>query len=200
MGFVNFWKGTKAEPVAPSLNKAQTVRVDSMGRVVFSTPQFRPHRDFHAADTVVVMPTAGVVMRKATTWLRSEVPRESLRVQSMWQAALAGGHGHGWVHGDICKLCGVSDADVRICPLCLLHSHPSCWLRVLRGACASGRCAVVNCASIPRFFESQVCSVLCAPTLCGDTVKRERAAGEKKETNTCRHHSLPIVSTELSAR
>ena len=168
MGFVNFWKGTKAEPVAPSLNKAQTVRVDSMGRVVFSTPQFRPHRDFHAADTVVIMPAAGAVMRKATTWLRSEVPRESLRVQSMCQAALVGGHG--WVHGDICKLCGVSDADVRICPLCLLHSHPYCWLRVLRGACASGRCAVVNCASIPRFFSRAKCALCYVLQLCAVTL------------------------------
>jgi hypothetical protein len=140
-------------------------------------------------------------MRKATTWLRSEVPRESLRVQSMWQAALAGGHGHGWVHGDICKLCGVSDADVRICPLCLLHSHPSCWLRVLRGACASGRCAVVNCASIPRFFSRAKCALCYVLQLCAVTLRRgsEPREKRKKKTRTKKKH-LGNVINRLSCR
>ena len=82
----NFGKKDKdGAPQTPSLSRAQLVRVDDMGRAIFSTLQFRPWCDFHAVDEQVLIPARRVHMLKEKPILRTPDPSPVLRAKSIWQ-------------------------------------------------------------------------------------------------------------------
>ena len=132
--FVNLCKtdihGKRLKDKSATLERAQLVRLDEHGRVIYSLPGYRPWRNFLLRNAAVIIPACGVKMLKSKGWLREFMPVNAVRAKEIWQIALAGGFEA--VQGGPCWLCKEIDANTRKCAFCLCSFHPACCERAAR--------------------------------------------------------------------